>query len=440
MFVSRFFYIWIHLNTCRMIKLITLIIVYFTFPLVIIYMCRRWNVLKKLGSIVIAYAFGLLLGTSGILPSGSQNYYLELRGDQALSDSKMEVLLASGSITEDDVFVNSIRRTQDLLTTIAIPLAFPLLLFSLNIRKWLKYAKTGFLSMFLAIISIMAIIVSGFFMFREIVPESWKVAGMLTGVYTGGTPNMASLSFALDVDPSLFLITNTYDIVIGAITIFFFITVGPRFFRAILPPFKHTGDVVDAEKAVEEAQSFEDFSGFFKKGRLVPLLKAMGISVLISVVSAGLAMLLPETAFQPAAILLITTFGILASLIPWINRIEKTFQLGMYFILVFSFAFASMADLKTIFSIGFLGLLGYVTYAYFGSLILHLLLSKLFRVNADDYLITTTAFIYSPPFVPVIAAALKNKDVIVTGITVGVIGWICGNYLGVALGYLLKGF
>jgi uncharacterized membrane protein len=68
------------------------------------------------------------------------------------------------------------------------------------------------------------------------------------------------------------------------------------------------------------------------------------------------------------------------------------------------------------------------------------LLSKIFRVNADDYLITTTAFIYSPPFVPVIAAALKNKDVIVTGITVGVIGWVIGNYLGIGLAFLLKGY
>ncbi len=151
-------------------------------------------------------------------------------------------------------------------------------------------------------------------------------------------------------------------------------------------------------------------------------------------------MLLPEDAFQPSAILLITTLSIIASLIPWINRIEKTFQLGMYFILVFSFAFASMADLSTMFNIGYLGLFAYVMWAYFGSLLLHLLLSKIFRVNADDYLITTTAFIYSPPFVPVIAAALKNKDVIVTGITVGVIGWIIGNYLGVGLGFFLKGF
>ncbi|MFZ0283271.1 MAG: DUF819 family protein, partial [Bacteroidales bacterium] len=112
----------------------------------------------------------------------------------------------------------------------------------------------------------------------------------------------------------------------------------------------------------------------------------------------------------------------------------------MYFVLVFSFAFASMADLSKIFNIGYLGLFGYVLYAYFGTLLLHLILSRIFRVNADDYLITTSAFIYSPPFVPVIAAALKNKEVIITGITVGIIGYIIGNYLGVGLGFFLKGF
>jgi uncharacterized membrane protein len=423
-----------------MIKIAILLLLYFTFPLVIIYLCKRWSLFKKLGSIVIAYAFGLLLGSSGILPTGGEDYYMALHGDSALSASQIESMLASGTISEDDVFVNSIRKIQDGLITVAIPLAFPLLLFSLNIRKWLKYAKSGFVSMILALISVVIVIISGYFVFKNVVPDSWKVSGMLVGVYTGGTPNMASLSYALDVDPNLFLMTNTYDIFIGAITIFFFITAGPRVFRAFLPPFRHIGESVDTDQAVAEAESFEDFSGLFKKGRLLPLLKALGISLAIDGISLGIAMLFPEDAFQPIAILMITTLAIIASLIPRINRIEKTFQLGMYFILVFSFAFASMADLSTMFNIGYLGLFGYVLWAYSGSLLLHLLLSRIFRVNADDYLITTTAFIYSPPFVPVIAAALKNKDVIVTGITVGIIGWIIGNYMGVGLGYFLKGF
>jgi len=81
-----------------------------------------------------------------------------------------------------------------------------------------------------------------------------------------------------------------------------------------------------------------------------------------------------------------------------------------------------------------------VTYAYFGSLLLHIVLAKIFRVDADDFLITTTGFVYSPPFVPVVAAALKNKDVILTGLATGIIGYVIGNYLGVAFGMWLGSF
>jgi uncharacterized membrane protein len=126
-----------------------------------------------------------------------------------------------------------------------------------------------------------------------------------------------------------------------------------------------------------------------------------------------------------------------ASFIRPVREIRKTFPLGMYFIVAFSIVIATRCDLSIIFQAKYLSLLGYVTYAYFGSLILHLFLSWIFRINADDYLITTTGFVYSPPFVPMVAAALKNKDVILTGLATGMIGWILGNYIGVAFGMWL---
>lgn len=42
---------------------------------------------------------------------------------------------------------------------------------------------------------------------------------------------------------------------------------------------------------------------------------------------------------------------------------------------------------------------------------------------------TFPALINSPLFVPMIAESMKNKKVIITGITVGVIGYAVGNYL-----------
>jgi uncharacterized membrane protein len=423
-----------------MMKIIFLVLFYFLFPFVIIYMCKRWPVLKKLGSIVLAYGFGLILGSSGLLPHGSEAYRMALQGRAALPDTEMRVLLDSGTISQDDSYVNSIASTQDMLVSIIVPLSFPLLLFSLNIKRWLRFAKEGFISMILALISVIAIVSSGYFIFKNVVPDCWKVAGMLVGVYTGGTPNLVSLKVALGVNPNLFVMTSTYDMIVGAITIIFFITIGPRIFRAILPPFKHHGDTEVTDEIIGEAESFEDFSGMFRKGRILPLLMALGIALLIFIASFGISLLLPKVSQMVVVILSITTLGVLGSLINWINKIEKSFQLGMYFILVFSFAVASMADLRVVFSIGFLGLFAYITYAYFGTLVLHILLSKIFNVNADDFLITTTAFVFSPPFVPVVAGALKNKDVIITGITVGIIGYVIGNYLGVGLGYFLKGF
>jgi uncharacterized membrane protein len=59
-------------------------------------------------------------------------------------------------------------------------------------------------------------------------------------------------------------------------------------------------------------------------------------------------------------------------------------------------------------------------------------------VDADTHLITTTSFIFSPPFVPVVAASLKNREVIVSGMITGITGWVAGNYLGLALAYALR--
>jgi len=423
-----------------MVKIALLVLFYLAFPLVIIFLCNKWSFLKKIGSIVLAYAFGLIFGSIGLLPTGSEGYLGALEGRTVIPTTEIQTLYETGKITEEDIFTNKIANAQDMLTSVLVPLAFPLLLFSLNVKRWLKYAKEGLASMFLALISVVFIVASGFFIFKDAVPENWKVAGMLVGLYTGGTPNLVSLKVALNVDPNIFVLTSTYDMIAGAFVLVFLITLAPKICRKILPPFKYKGEVGEADIAVAETEGFEDFSGMFKGGRFKPLLKAFGVSLAIFIAAYGISLLFPNISQTVMVILLITTMAIFASLIPSINKTEKTFQLGMYFILVFSFAVASMANLKNLINLDYLSLIGYITYSYFGAIFLHLLLSRIFRINSDDYLITTTTFLFSPPFVPMVAAALKNKEVILTGITVGIIGYIIGNYLGIGLGFFLKAF
>jgi uncharacterized membrane protein len=424
-----------------MIKIVLLVAFYFVFPVVIIYLCKKWTILQKIGSIVIAYAFGLFIGSTGILPHGSPAYKLATEGKGPVSKSTLETLISEGKATKEDIFVNQIAQVQDLIPSLVVPLAFPLLLFSLNLKRWLRYAKKGFISVLLALIAGVVMVTAGFFIWKDSIPESWKLAGMFEGIYAGGTPNFVAIKMALNVDANLFVILSTYDMIVGAFLVLFFITIAPRLFRLFLPAFVETqGITSDDAEIASVTDNLEDYSGMFKKGVFLPLIGAFGISVLIFALSGGLALLLPKLPMMVVVIMSITTLGLVLSLSKRINKIEKTFQLGMYLILVFSLTVASMADIKTMFGSGMVNLILFITWCYFGSLVLHIILAKIFKIDADNFLITSAAFIFSPPFVPLVASALKNKDVIVTGITGGIIGYIVGNYLGVFLAYFLKGF
>jgi uncharacterized membrane protein len=424
-----------------MIKIVLLVIFYFVFPLAIIYLSQKWSILQKLGTIVLAYGFGLLLGSCGIFPEGSDQYILARQEKAVLPGPELEKLINDGVIPPEDRFVNQIAFVQDLIPTIVVPLAFPLLLFSLNIKRWLKYARKGFISVALALVAGLIMVTAGFFIWKDSIPDSWKLAGMFEGIYTGGTPNFVAIKMALNVDPNLFVLVSTYDMIIGAGLVLFFITIAPRIFRSVLPKFIEVKSISsEADQIARETENMDDFSGMLNKKTFIPLLKALGVSAIIFAVSGGISLALPMFPQMVVVILSITTLAILASLIKPLNRIEKTFQLGMYLILVFSLTVASMADLKSMFSIGMLDLILFISWCYFGSLLLHLILAKIFKVDADNFLITATAFIFSPPFVPLVANALKNKDLIITGITGGIIGYVLGNYFGVALAYFLKGF
>ena len=69
---------------------------------------------------------------------------------------------------------------------------------------------------------------------------------------------------------------------------------------------------------------------------------------------------------------------------------------------------------------------------------MHVFIAKLFKIDADTVIISGSALICSPPFVPVIAGALKNREIILTGLTVGIAGYAVGNYLGVLIAFILK--
>lgn len=412
-----------------------LLIFFFLFsPILIIFITGKSKLANRIGAIIIAYGLGLLIGNIGIIPHMGDYLTNFLANTENVKLSDIQVLLDQGLINADDMMAYKISALQELMLTITIPVALPLLLFSLKIKVWFRMAGKTAASMILSMISVVLVVIGVTIAYRNRIDNLPQIGGMLIGLYSGGTPNLAALKIMLNVDAETYLKVHTYDMIPSLLYLIFLVSVGKSLFRKfMLPyPFKDDSSIYNEISLTETA-----YRGMFRKKTLLPLIFALFLSVLIFGLAGSTTLFVPQANQMLVVVLVITTLSILASLIHSVNKIEKTFELGMYFILVFSVAVASMANYKRLIDIsGALVML--ITISIFGTLLVHTILSKIYKVDADTLMVTSTALICSPPFVPMVAGALKNKEVVISGLTVGIIGYAAGNYLGVLVSFFLK--
>lgn len=382
------------------INWIILIAAFCVIPAGVLWLCRRFSLLGKIGPVLILYFIGIVIGNIGLMPG-------------------------------------QLPAVQELMSNAMVPLAIPLMLFSCTFK--LSGARSQILALVTGMISVAAAVVVGFLIFGDSIPEGNKVGGMLVGVYTGGTINLAALKTMLGVSDETYIMLNSYDILVSFLYLTFLLTIGIKLFRKFLPNEKKSFSEKDeAEIQAEIGKEAENpYKGLFTRSGMAQAGKLLGLTVLIVGISAGIALLMPSGLFMTVFILLLTTFGIASSFIKPVRKMKYSYDMGMYFIYIFCIAVASMADLSKLDLAGGISLLGYLLTAVFGSLLLQVIFAKIFRIDSDMMVISSVTYINSPPFVPMMAAAMKNKDVLIPGLTIGVIGYAAGNYLGFLMAQLL---
>ncbi|MCQ2136476.1 MAG: DUF819 family protein, partial [Bacteroidales bacterium] len=245
----------------------------------------------------------------------------------------------------------------------------------------------------------------------------------------------------LGVPDETFILLNSYDMVVSFCLLMFFLSVGIKWLRKLLPA-KTTSSSDEATSTQMEQDSQEtDWKGLLTKAGLKDGAALVGIAILMAAIAGALAIgankLTPGDCFMTVFILAITTLGIAGSFVPYIKKKKFGETVAMYCIYIFCIVVASMADLSKLDISSGLNLLGYLTLVVFGSLILQVIFAKIFKIDADTMIVSSVAFICSPPFVPMIAAAMKNRSVIVAGLSIGIIGYAAGNYLGYLISLLL---
>jgi len=369
------------------------ILVMLAFPVIVIETVKRNKLAGMVGPVILCYAVGLIVGN---LPNSPVN-------------TKLSQDVAEGMV----------------------PLAISLMLLSTRFVAWLKYAKRAAFSFSLAVVAVLvsSFCVSAYFHLKEMgVQDVWKLSGMMVGVYTGGTPNLAAIGTALGVANETFIVLNACDLMLSALYLVLLLSVAQKLALKFLPSFipMKTNDR-------DETFHYQRLQQMASKKKIgLSLLTAFLLSVAIVVASISFSILIDGKITAPSVILAVTTLSIGASFVRKVRFLPRTYEFGEYFLLVFCMGIGSISNFHEMLAASPQVLL-YVSCVFVGTIAIHFLLSWVFRIDADTTLITSVAGIFGPAFIGPVASVLKNKDIVVSGLTTGLVGYAIANYLGLGM-------
>ena len=136
-------------------------------------------------------------------------------------------------------------------------------------------------------------------------------------------------------------------------------------------------------------------------------------------------------------ILVLTSLSVGASFYKPIRTLEGSFEAGDYMLLVFCVAIGMRSDFAELINTGGNVIL-FTGGCFIFTVLIHLGLSRIFKIDRDTTLITSTAALYGPAFIGQIASVMKNRQIVFAGMATGLVGYAVGNYLGISLSYLLE--
>ncbi|MBI2521051.1 MAG: DUF819 family protein [Bdellovibrio sp.] len=361
------------------------------FPAIFLWAEKRVKIIALLGTVIICYGMGLLIGNLPFIPLDTD-----------------------------------FSKT---MTEASVPLAIPLLLFNVDLKAWFHLAPKTLLAFLCSIISVsFATIVSGI-IFQGKLPELWKVAGMLTGVFVGGTPNMSAIGMALDVKQEIFVLLSASDLIVCGVYFFIILSVGQKALLLFLPRYNSKQNV--------GIYNSSDSKSLSLGGKILDGTYSILLAAVIMAISIGLSYLLFKQISVPFFLMVLTTLAVLASFYPPIRTLKTSYLLGQYILFIFCISIGSMASISMIAHAGINFILFTLTVLII-SILLNFFLAFIAKIDADTALITHIAAIYGPAFIGPVADSMKNKDIVVSGITTGLVGYAVGNYVGLAVSYFLR--
>ncbi len=263
---------------------------------------------------------------------------------------------------------------------------------------------------------------------------AWKLAGVTTGTYSGGSLNFVAVGRELGLPPSLFAAATAADNIVTAIwfgatlMLPLWLSRGKREAAAEVPAM-HTL----AEEAPGRTASSLPLIHHAPELRTLDLTVLFALGLTLIWASGRLSAAVPAV----PSILWLTTLALAAGQIPAVRRVSGAMLLGTVALHLFFTLMGISSRISEIASVGpqvlylmaiVVGVHGLVLFG----------IGRLARLSPDTLSVASQAAIGGPTTAMAMAIARRWPALILPGMAVGLLGYAIGNYLGFGIAYLTR--
>ncbi|MFQ5351365.1 MAG: DUF819 domain-containing protein [Thermoanaerobaculia bacterium] len=269
-----------------------------------------------------------------------------------------------------------------------------------------------------------------------------RLAGVMTGTYSGGGLNFVAVGRAVKLPTDLFAAATAADNVVTAIWIAMSLLLPVwlgRFYARVPPRGSAVGQTPSYDDPPEEGRP-EAAAGealtisFFAPVTIRPLDLALltALAALLVVVSGWLAATTP----QIPAVLWLTTLAVICAQLPRVRDLKGSMLLGGVALHLFFAVLGIASRLAEVLRVGPEIFLFTVTVVAVHGLLLYLA-AWLLRFDVETTTVASQAAVGGPSTALAIALARKRYELALPGVVMGLLGYAVGNYAGVGVARLV---
>jgi uncharacterized membrane protein len=282
-----------------------------------------------------------------------------------------------------------------------------------------------------AVASTVGAVVMGLVLASSIGSETWKLSGQFAATYIGGGMNFAAVGQELGTRADLFAAGIAADVIVTAFWLIACLTI-PEFFASRAPRPAASPPALPATAA--GGPRLDALLG--SSGLPMTLVDFAGLAA-VTLGAIAVSDLLAQWWPAVPRVLWLTTVALGLAQVPLVRRLSGAVVLGNFLLLLFLASNGAKSVVARIVEVG-----PAVFYFAAGTVAIHGVIifgvGLALRMSADILAIASQANVGGATTAMALAGSRRRMDLVLPGVVAGMLGNAAGNYLGLAVAYLLR--